>query len=320
MILFLINFFCRQNYDINQNKLIFEWIFCLEKRFVLDNKILQILNNLITRVIVKSDKIFHKATSFMRVVPDFLVIGNSFCCKTLLYNYMIQHPLVIENLREETSFWINYYDRGIMWYKSNFPTLFHKKILKLIYKKEVHVGETINIPSQEIPFRIHKILADPKIIVILRNPIERTYVRYLADVRAGIEKRKFEDALEHPKPLSPILKKTKRNKIDGIDENTSLYISGSIYSYDLKRLNDFFPLKKMLFLTSEELIKDPLATVNEALKFLGLEPLKTVKKVGQNFEEKADKINPEIRNKLQKFFESYNKQLFDLIGKKLDWE
>jgi len=292
----------------------------LEKRFVLDDKILQILNDLITRVIVKSNKIFHEATSFMRVIPDFLVIGNSFCCKTLLYNYMIQHPLVIENLREETAFWINHYDRSIMWYKSNFPTLFHKKILNIIFKKEAHVGETINIRLQEIPFRIHKILAEPKIIVILRNPTERTYVRYLADFRTGVEKRKFEDALEHPKPLSPILKKMKMNKIDGIDGNTSLYIIASIYSYDLKRWNDFFPLKKMLFLTSEELIKDPLSTVNKALKFLGLEPLKKVKKVGQNFEENADEINPEIRNKLQKIFEPYNKQLYDLIGKKLDWE
>ena len=53
--------------------------------------------NIFSRGIVKSNKIFHEATSFMRVLPDFLIIGNSFCCKTLFYDHMVQHPLILKN-------------------------------------------------------------------------------------------------------------------------------------------------------------------------------------------------------------------------------
>ncbi len=275
-------------------------------------------SNLISRGIVKFNKIFHELTSFMRAYPDFLILGNSFCCKTLLYNYMIQHPLVMKNLREETAFWVEYYEKGKEWYKSNFPTILSKKILKFHHKQEPLIGETVNIPLKVVPYRIHQIIKKPKIIVILRNPIERSYARYLANVRAGIENKKFEDALEEPYSPPELLKQMEFNEIEG-NNKKSIYHLGSIYYYDLLRWNEFFPIEEMLFLTSEELINDPLTTTNKALKFLNLDSLKSIKKIGEFFEKNAAEINPKTRNKLQILFEPYNIQLFDLIGKKLNW-
>jgi len=276
--------------------------------------------NIFSRGIVKSNKIFHEATSFMRVLPDFLIIGNSFCCKTLFYDHMVQHPLILKNLREETAFWGGHFDNGLSWYRSNFPTKLHKKIVEFVHRENAHVGETINIPIRNIPERIDKILSKPKIIVILRNPIERAFVRYLADVRAGLEERSFEDALEIPKPKSEILKKMKMNEIKGVDENASLYITGSIYYYDLKRWSEFFPIDQMLFVTSEDLLNQPLETTNKALEFLGLESLKTIKKIGKNWEENAEKMNLSTREKLKDIFEPHDQELFNFIGKKFDWK
>ena len=99
------------------------------------------------------------------------------------------------------------------------------------------------------------------------------------------------------------------NEIKG-DNIKSIYHLGSIYYYDLLRWNEFFSIKEMLFLTSEELTKDPLTTTNKALKFLNLDPLKSIKKIGKNYEKNAAEINPQTRNKLQKIFEPYNIQLF----------
>jgi len=278
------------------------------------------MNNLFRRSIVKMNKIFHRATSFMRVMPDFLVIGNSFCGKTLLYDYMIQHPLIIKNLREETAFWGWYYSKGITWYKSNFPTIFHKKFLEAKYGEKSHVGETVNIPFRDRPEQIHSILPNSKIIVILRNPVDRSYVRYLADVRAGEEKRTFEESIENPKPKTGILKEMKMNKIEGVNEDDSLYVTGSIYYNDLKRWGEFFPLKEMLFLSSEELIQNPLRTVNMALEFLELEPLKSIKKIGKDLEKNSEEMKIDTREKLQKIFEPHNKKLFELIGNKFNWK
>ena len=278
------------------------------------------MNKLISLAIKKGDKIFHEKTSFMRVTPNFLIIGNSFCCKTLLYDYMTQHHLIMKNLREETAFWGWHYNKGIMWYKSNFPTKIYKKILEFIHKKEAHVGETINMFGLERPEQIHKIIPNPKIIVILRNPIDRAFARYLADVRAKLEKRTFEDSIEKPRDRNFQVQKIKMNKIKNVDDDESLYIANSIYSYDLKRWNEFFPIEKMLFLSSEDLIKNPLVTVNKALKFLELKPLKTIKKIGQNWEENQGTMESKMRQELQKIFEPHNQDLFELIGEKFDWK
>jgi hypothetical protein len=278
------------------------------------------LNKLISLAIKKGDKIFHEKTSFMRVTPNFLIIGNSFCCKTLLYDYMTQHHLIMKNLREETAFWGWHYNKGIMWYKSNFPTKIYKKILEFIHKKEAHVGETINMFGLERPEQIHKIIPNPKIIVILRNPIDRAFARYLADVRAKLEKRTFEDSIEKPRDRNFQVQKIKMNKIKNVDDDESLYIANSIYSYDLKRWNEFFPIEKMLFLSSEDLIKNPLVTVNKALKFLELKPLKTIKKIGQNWEENQGTMESKMRQELQKIFEPHNQDLFELVGEKFDWK
>ena len=55
---------------------------------------------IIKKIIFEKNKI----TSHFRELPDFLILGNTFCGKTLLYNYLIQHKLVIENFKEETGF------------------------------------------------------------------------------------------------------------------------------------------------------------------------------------------------------------------------
>src|SRR3990172_816957 len=92
------------------------------------------------------NRIFHETTSFMRCLPDFIIIGNSFCGKTLLYNYLIEHKLVLKNLREETAYFTNNFDRGLRWYKSNFPSKISKFFIQKIYGKKPLIGETINLP------------------------------------------------------------------------------------------------------------------------------------------------------------------------------
>ena len=49
-------------------------------------------------------KLFHESTGYIRTYPNFFITGSSYCGKTLLYNYLIQHPQILENLREETGY------------------------------------------------------------------------------------------------------------------------------------------------------------------------------------------------------------------------
>jgi len=82
-------------------------------------------------------------TGQLREVPDFLIVGTSFCAKTLLYHYLVEHPQICENLREETGYFLNHYDKGINWYKSNFSSKIYKIFFKLLHGTDPLVGEIV---------------------------------------------------------------------------------------------------------------------------------------------------------------------------------
>lgn len=264
---------------------------------------------------------FHEFTSFARTVPDFFIIGNSFCGKTLLYNYLTQHRSILSNLREETGFFTDHYEKGNLWYKSNFPFTFTKHLYKLIYGKIPLVGETINIPFTDKPEKISKIVPLPKIIVILRNPVERTYARYHAMVRAGIETLSFEKALSTEDRWTGEKKEMKENKIYyKNNKKVSRYLSKSIYIDDLEWWTKFFPKENMIFLKSEDLFNDTLQTVNQSIEFLGLSPLKKLITLGINYEKDVPKMNPDTKKELLEYFKPYNERLYNFVGKDLGWD
>jgi hypothetical protein len=268
----------------------------------------------------KARFLFHRITSPLRDYPDFIILGNSFCAKTLLYNYLTQHRLILKNIFEESAFFVDYYEKGSSWYKANFPLKIQKSLLKRKSGKIPLVGETINLPYYEIPERVHKLIPNPKIIVILRDPIDRAYASYSSLVKKGIELLTFEEAvLKKIDRWADVNQKLTENQIEGLEEKISTYLSNSIYVYDIKNWIKYFPKEKMLFLKSEDLFEKPLETVNNTLEFLGLEPLVHLVNYSERLEN-TQLINTKIKEDLNKFFKPYNKLLYELLGCDLGWD
>lgn len=263
------------------------------------------------------NKKFHESTAFARTVPNFLITGSSYCGKTLLYNYLTQHPHVSKNLREETGYFISNSEKGINWYRSNFP-------LKLSLRKrknEPLVGETINLAGTLVPERISKIIKEPKIIAILRNPVDRTYARYLALVREGFEKLSFEDAIENERNF---FVKNEKQMIDDkiwppLNTKLPLYRLSGIYIDYILRWNQFFPMTKILVISSESLFENPIDVVNKSLEFLEKKPLLKIKNISINYEKKSEPMKEKTRESLIEYFRPHNIRLFEFIGEKFDW-
>ncbi len=71
--------------------------------------------------------LFRSLTSNSRILPDFIIIGESKCGTTSLYNYMIQHPAIKPALTKEINFFNWSYDKPQNWYSAHFPTKLKKK-------------------------------------------------------------------------------------------------------------------------------------------------------------------------------------------------
>jgi len=103
-------------------------------------------------------------------LPNFLGIGTQRAATTWLFECLKEHPNVFVPECKEVSFFNKHYDKGVRYYSSFFKGAEQYKAIGEISPDYLH-----NQPS---PSRIYKELRDPKMIVILRNPIERAFSAY----------------------------------------------------------------------------------------------------------------------------------------------
>jgi hypothetical protein len=140
--------------------------------------------------------------------PDFLVAGAARCGTTALHYYLKQHPQIFLPSQKEPCFYC-FAGEKIDYKQGRFTFVItdHKRYSELFKsaKQEQTTGE-ISTPYIYLHHRtiqnikkFHSSPADLKIIIILRDPIDRAYSQYLWKVRDGREKLSFEEALKQEK-------------------------------------------------------------------------------------------------------------------------
>ena len=110
--------------------------------------------------------------------PDFIIIGAQRSGTTSLYNYLIEHQNIKSTSQKEIHYFDNNYDKGLTWYSKKFPS----------------IRKGIEITGEASPYyifhphavnRISKDFPNVKLIVLLRNPIERAYSHYCMAIKKG---------------------------------------------------------------------------------------------------------------------------------------
>lgn len=260
------------------------------------------------------------ATSFLRVPPNFLIIGAEKAGTTSLYDYLTQHPAIIPAITKE----IHYFDInfiGFWWYKSHFPTIFQKNSIIRKYGKFITGEATPHYLFHPLaPKRISQILPNVKLIVILRNPIDRAYSHYQEIVRKNLENLSFEEAI---KKENERLEGEKEKILSNPKYNSSnywvySYLSTGIYIQQLKTWFDFFSKNQFLTLKTEDLENHPEQVLNEIFSFLDVRncSITNFKKMNVGT---YDKMESYTRKYLQDYYSHYNKELETLLNMKFEW-
>lgn len=140
-------------------------------------------------------------------LPNFLIVGTAKCGTTSIYNYLKRHPQIFLPGHKEplfmTSAIYEKLSRKDPRYKiSETHTVFSFDDYKNLFeevKNEKVIGEAsttyLYYHETAIP-NIRKYLGDVKIIISLRNPVDRAYSSYTHLVRDGAEASSFEEFLE----------------------------------------------------------------------------------------------------------------------------
>lgn len=253
-------------------------------------------------------------TYFFRAFPDFLIVGAQKCGTTSLYNYLSQHHNITPALVKEIHYFDLDYQKGGKWYKAHFPIDRGYKI----------TGEAspYYIYHPCVPNRVFNLIPEVKLILLLRNPVDRAYSHFQHERHLGLEPlNSFEDAL---KAEEERLKGVNRKLINGclkysFNHQHFSYLSRGRYIEQIKRWLRYFRREQLLIIRSEDFFKYPDKIMEKVFGFLNINYYKHKRYRVYN---KLDyqKMPPETRQKITKYFEPYNKKLYKYLSWKNEWE
>jgi sulfotransferase family protein len=182
-------------------------------------------------------------------LPDFLIVGAMKSGTSTLRAYLDAHPEVF--CAREQHFFNLHFDRGADWYRQRFAAAGAKRLLGEKCPEYLH-----NPVAAE---RMGGLLPDARLIVLLRDPVERAYSHYWHERRTGRETLSFAQALA----AEPERRSAK--------ETRYAYVERGRYLSQLQRIDELYPRERVLVLLFEDLRDDPAGTFAAVCRFLGVD-------------------------------------------------
>jgi len=201
------------------------------------------------------------------MMPNFIVIGAPRAGTTSLYHYLCQHPQVMMSRIKETNYFAYLASRAEPGFHPGPTTLWPVKNLteyKALFRggESMAMGEASPLyffaPGTAQQIKLH--IPDVRLVVILRNPVERAYSAYLKNRREGIETSAFADRImqeiHHPEMVVC---------------SEHYYLRAGMY---FERISDYlqhFERSQLKIVFQEGLQSDPAGLMGELFAFLGVD-------------------------------------------------
>ena len=255
--------------------------------------------------------------------PDFIIVGEMKSGTTSLFSYLCEHPLVIEPFKKEPFFFDRRFHHGWNWYGSMFPSRLRAAVVARRSGRRPITGEATAYYFFH-PLARHRIRAafpDVKLIVLLRDPVERALSHYHHSRSKGREPLSFDEALDAEQGrVAGEMKRivTEAPFYESFAHIHFTYAGRGHYAEQLEAWYEVFPREQILVLNAEDLFRDPDGIVTAAQEFLGL-PVRHGGDYQAMNTRDYEGIAPETRRRLEELFDEPNRRLYDLIGRDLGW-
>jgi hypothetical protein len=262
------------------------------------------------------------ATARIRVLPDFLIIGAQRCGTTSLQRYLIQHPCIAPSFRKEVHFFDRNLKKGVTWYRAHFPSTPYKYFVSTVLRRRFMTGEAsaAYLFYPHAPKKLFETVPRAKLIVLLRNPVDRAYSQYQHETSLKYETLPFESAIEQePRRLAGEREKMLADQgYDSYSYRHHSYLSRGVYAEQLAIWMKLFSREQMLILQSEDFFARPAKIFQKVLRFLDLPAWELSEYKPYNAREYST-MNAATRIRLTDYFEPHNRRLRELVGQNFVW-
>jgi len=253
------------------------------------------------------------ATAPLRALPDFIIIGAQKGGTSSLYAALAGHPGVASAPKKEVHFFDRHH-RLLLPYRRNFPLRRRGGPLS---------GEATPyyLFHPLVPERVRASVPGVRLIVLLRDPVERAYSHHAHETRLGFEELPFAEAIEaEGRRLAGEEERLRRDpRYRSHAHRHHSYLARGVYADQLILWRRYFPAEQMLVLGSEDLFADPEGTLQKVLAFLGLEGSDTLSLPERNKGSYAAPLDPGLRARLQDYYRPHNERLYEHLGRDFGW-
>jgi len=261
---------------------------------------------------------YYKMSAKLRMLPDFFLIGAQKAGTTSLFAALCKHPQVLAPVRKEIYFFNNVanYNKGINWYRAHFPMLAQQTLAQRRHSIAHTFDATANyFEEPKAAKRIKDTFPNTKLVLMLRNPIERAFSHYRMAKKLGFEKVSFPAAI-----AQEAQRIEEAQMIDGHNYVYQRlgYVSKGHYADLLKPWLACFGPEQLLILRSEDFFLEPDIIFAQVCSFFGLDEFQPDKfEIHKQNSPMGVPRNIEII--LREHFQPHIEALEQLLNRKMHW-
>lgn len=189
------------------------------------------------------------------MLPNFLIIGAQKSGTTFIHKCAREHPDVFLPLNEIRFFEDPEYTSSDL---KQFESLFDQ----VSHEKAVGLKRADYLSKAECPARIYHHLPQAKMILILRNPVERALSAYFHQIKLGFIPIK---------PAEEGLLKIIQGKYKTLYPKSDEIIEYGFYYCHLMRYLKYFDRQQLCVLLFEAMRADPLSVIKRIYSFIGVD-------------------------------------------------
>jgi hypothetical protein len=280
----------------------------------------------VKRVVHLGSRSYGRLTAPARMTPSFLICGGQRCGTTSLYRALATHPVVLKAvLHKGVHYFDTDYDRGMSWYKAHFPLRSSADKVRQRYGVPAQTFESspYYMYHPQAAARIAADLPDVKLIVLVRDPVERAYSQHAHEVARDFEQETdFGAALA----LEPARLHRQEERLAADPDYYSFahqhhaYRARGEYARYLGAMVRHVGRDQIHVVQSERFFAEPEQVYDEVLAFLGL-PVRLGRPPFErhNARPRSAGLDPAIRRDLTTHFAPHDEALLPWLGRMPVW-
>jgi hypothetical protein len=232
---------------------------------------------------------------------DFIVVGAQKSGTTALHYFLKKHPQIALPERQE----LHFFDDEVFSRPADYELLHRhfRPIGRSTISGEVTPSYLYWKPAME---RIRNYNPQIKLVILLRNPIDRAFAHWNMQRFKNREPLDFLDALkEEPRRIAQPLT---------IESRRFAYVDRGFYSGQLDRVFTFFPREQVKIVKFEDFRDRKKETLDEVFEFLGVKLLRRVRDKDRNIVPYERAMTPDERKYLSEVFATEITKLEQMLG------